>query len=270
MRIAAASGSALLIFLAGWGAGVFDQWRLWFGEKPDTPIAARPASGTPQPPSAPQASEPVGLADDGAVGTLRLISTQPGRNAREGTAQLATGGANPLTYIAGALLANGASLLEVYADHVILKRNDLTTELYVDGIARNPRAGKAQPAREELITVAKSEIQPVKIFGPETYADVLRVAPRFTDGKISGFEVYAGTNSGMLNRLNLQSGDVVLEIDGRVLTSVEQLHSSLKQVRNGASVMATVQRGSEQLVVSMDGAMLELQQTPPPASMPAS
>jgi hypothetical protein len=51
---------------------------------------------------------------------------------------------------------------------------------------------------------------------------------------------------------------------------VDQLHGSLKQIRKSASVMATVQRGSEQLVVAMDGAMLPQQQILPPAGLPTS
>jgi hypothetical protein len=53
-----------------------------------------------------------------------------------------------------------------------------------------------------------------------------------------------------------------------VLTSVEQLHESLQHLRSGASVMATVQRGSEQLVVAMDGALLKVQAAFPVADLP--
>jgi S1-C subfamily serine protease len=54
-------------------------------------------------------------------------------------------------------------------------------------------------------------------------------------------------------------GDVVTEMDGKPLTSVEQLHRSLEAVTNGASVMATVLRGSEQVIVSLDGTTLKEQ-----------
>jgi hypothetical protein len=265
-RIAAVLGSAALIGAAFWGAGAFDRLHTWFADKADVPTAARPARPAPvvpTPPTPAQARSPR-LADDGAVGKMRLVATRPGRNTREGTAQLATGNADPLTYVAGALLANGAALLEIYGDHVVLKRDDLTTELYVDGTARST---KPTAVREELITVDKPAVKKSsKTVGPETYTNLMRAAPRYIDAKISGFDVYAGTESGALNRLNLQSGDVLLEIDGRVLTSVEQLHSSLESISAGASLTATVQRGSEQLVLTMDGAMLKEQQ--PTASLP--
>jgi len=259
MRAAAVGGSAVLILVACWAAGVFDQWRQWFTPTAQ-PVAeaVRPAAVIPTPPL----DAPVGPPknpDDGAVGKLRLVATRPGRNAREGTAQLATGSADPLTYIAGALLANGASMVEVYADHVVLKRDAVTTELYLDGSSRPGRGLKAGEPGDELITVDKPAPRPVsQPFGPETYANLLRAAPRFVDNSIAGFEVYPGTDRGALTRLNLQSGDVLLEIDGRVLRSVEELYGSLKSIRGGASLTATVQRGSEQLVLTMDGAMLKV------------
>jgi hypothetical protein len=267
-RAAATAGSALLIFVACWSAGVFDRWREWFAPGAEVPVASQgPAPVIPTPP----VTAPTGprLADDGAVGKMRLVATQPGRNTREGTAQLATGNADPLTYIAGALLANGTSLVEVFSDHVVLKRGDSTTELYLDGMARTARGPRAAPASEALITVDKPAAkQERRAVGPETYASIVRTAPRFVDNTVAGFEVYPGTDAGALSRLNLQSGDVLLEIDGRVLKSVEQLHGSLESIRGGASLMATVQRGSEQLVLTMDGTMLKVQQSPALPDLP--
>jgi hypothetical protein len=267
MRVAAALGSALLILLACWSAGVFDQWRGWFAPQAEVPVRTQaPAPVIPTPPIA--ANSGSRRADERAVGKMRLVATQPGRNAREGAAQLATGDADPLTYVAGALLANGASLVEVHTDHVLLRRGNATTELYVDGMARAARAGKASKPDEALITVTEAVTQPSKAVGPETYASMLRTAPRFIDNAIAGFEVYPGTDAGALSRLSLQRGDVLLELDGRVLKSVEQLHESLKAISAGASVTATVERGPEQLVVTLDGTALRQRQSPSLADLP--
>jgi hypothetical protein len=269
MRSAAMLAGAVVIVATFWAADVPNKswWQGWFASEPAAPTAASPPPPVLTPPSTAPQSSPQ-FADDGAVGKLRLIATQPGRNAREGTAQISTGPANPLTYIAGALLANGASLAEVHPDHVVLKRDALTTRLYVDGAARNARAPKSEAVLEELITV-EAPTQPSKPAKPppmpETFANLMRTAPRFADSAVIGFEVYSGTDAGALSRLNLQSGDVVTEMDGSSLTSVEQLHRSLKAISGGASVMATVVRGSEQIVVTLDGAALKAQ---PPPGMP--
>lgn len=266
VRAVATAGSAVLIIVACWSAGVFERWREWFVPEADAPVAAQgPAPVIAAPPvTAP--GGPLRLADDGAVGKMRLVATQPGRNAREGTAQLATGNADPLTYVAGALLANGASLVEVHADHVVLKRGASSTELYVEGMARTARGAKAAPPDEALTTVEKpADARASKAVGPETYASIVRAVPRFVDNAVAGFEVYPGTDAGALGRLNLRTGDVLLEVDGRALQSVEQLHGSLESIRGGAALMATVQRGAEQLVVTMDGAMLKVQAQAPPA-----
>ena len=252
-RVAAVIGSALLVGLALWGAGAFDASQTWFAGQPTPPAAVPPVTAVVPTPPVPAAATLPRRPDEGAVGKLRLVAARPGRNAREGTAQLATGGADALTYVAGALLANGAALLEIYSDHVVLKRDDVTTELYLDG---RERASKV--AAEALTSVDKPASRPgTQPVGPETYSNLLRAAPRFVDAKISGFEVYSGTEASALSRLNLQSGDILLEVDGQLLTSVEELYRSLKSIRGGASLTATVQRGSEQLVLTMDGAMLQ-------------
>lgn len=270
VRAATAIGSGVLVMVACWAAGVFDQWREWFAPEPEPARAAAQAPAVMPTPPVIAPSGPPKNADEGAVGKLRLVATRPGRNAREGTAQLATGTADPLTYIAGALLANGAVLAEVYADHVLLKRGEQTTELYVDGMARPARGSRSANSNEALLSVEKPDSKPAAMpFGPETYANILRAAPRFVDNSIAGFEVYPGTDVGALSRLNLQSGDVLLEIDGRVLKSVDELYGNLKSIRAGASLTATVQRGSEQLVLTMDGAMLKAAQ-PAFAGVPPS
>jgi hypothetical protein len=260
-RLGAALGSAVLILIACWSAGVFDRWQLWFGPQGEAPLLSQAPVSVMPTPAVTTSAAPRRLADDGAIGKMRLVATQPGRNAREGTAQLATGKADPLTYVAGALLANGTALVEVHADHVVLKRGDLMTQLYVDGMARTARATTTAPVNEQLITVEKPAQRQSRLVGPETYTSIMRSAPRFVDNAIVGFEVYPGSDGGAFSRLNLQSGDVLLEIDGRALQSVEQLHRSLESISGGASLMATLQRGSEQLVVSMDGAMLKAPDT---------
>jgi type II secretory pathway component PulC len=192
---------------------------------------------------------------------LSLKATQPGRNAREGTAQIATGPANPLTYIAGALLANGTSLVEVHSDHVVLRRGEVSTTLYLETMA-----GK-KPVHEELLEVTAPPPPTRKIeqsLQPETYASIVRAAPRFADNKVIGFEVYGGTNPGAMYQLGLQPGDVLLELDGRAVSSVEQLHRGLRSIKGGAAVLATVLRGTEQVVLSLDGTKLVGSPSPSP------
>jgi general secretion pathway protein C len=268
MRVAAVLAGAIVMTAALWASGVLEKaW--WTAEVASEPEALGALAPVPPAVTSPLgASKPSAqMADDGAVGKMRLVAVQPGRNAREGTAQIATGKAKPLTYIAGALLANGASLVEVHADHVVLKRGVSATQLYIDGASRNARAAKGEPALDELITVTAPVPTTSKVLGPETFSNLMRTAPRFDDNQLVGYQVYAGTDGGALSRLELQSGDVVTEMDGKPVTSVEQVHRGLKAVSEGASVMATVLRGSEMVIVSLDGAKLKEQAQPAMVNM---
>jgi hypothetical protein len=82
----------------------------------------------------------------------------------------------------------------VHADDVVLRRGDSITELYVDGMVRAARAAKAAPVDEALITVEKpASRKNSKEVGPETYASIVRTAPRFIDNTVASFEVYPGS-----------------------------------------------------------------------------
>lgn len=194
---------------------------------------------------------------------LRLTSTSPGRNAREGTAQIGTGPSDVLTYAAGALLANGAALTEIYTDRVVLEKDGAFTHLYVEGMATNPGRQSNAPAREDLLLVdAAAPKTPLPSISPlPTYTELVRAAPKFEEGQIVGFEVHRGTDSGAFARLNLQAGDILIAVDGVPMNSTDNLHQALKSISEGASALATVRRGSEHLTLSLDGLASESNQS---------
>ena len=84
---------------------------------------------------------------------LILVRTHRGRNSREGFAEIGVRARSPQTYTAGALLANGARLTEIYDHYVVLERGGRSARLYVQGEAQ-PDGKRAR----ELLTVGGTPV----------------------------------------------------------------------------------------------------------------
>jgi hypothetical protein len=84
------------------------------------------------------------------VGTVTADtrSHAAGSQQPRGFAQIGVDATSPQTYAAGALLANGARLTEIYSRYVVLERDGRSAQLYVQGESRGNRG-----PRMSLLTV---------------------------------------------------------------------------------------------------------------------
>jgi hypothetical protein len=188
---------------------------------------------------------------------LVLLATSPGQNFHEGTARVGTSAKDSVTYAAGALLLNGALLSEIYSDHVMLERDGRTVPLYVVGSA----AGTST-SRDEILAVARQSVpsapQPAIEPARSTPAitDYIRPNPVYEEGRLKGFELYAGVNSAAFSQLGLAAGDVVVAVDGVPVTDPSRVIDSFQQVMAGSALTITVDRHGKMQEVSLDGAVI--------------
>jgi type II secretion system protein C len=255
---------------------------------------AASVSGTQMPAVASTDSSP--LAQTSVLGTasslsnerlqLFLVATQPGRNAREGTASLGTDPRNAQTYMAGAVLVNGARLLEIQADRVVLEAQGQQTTLMMDRAQAASSAGpkvvatpltSAGQVRVALTTVRAPDEQ----LRPRPRAtsnasvrdinEVLRGQPVFRDTELVGFSVLPGQQSGRFAQLGLQSGDVITAVEGAPVTKASHWSAVSDALLAGATVNVSVERAGQLTVLSLDGAALQKNTPPampPPGAMP--
>ena len=223
---------------------------------------------------------------------LVLVSTTRGRNTREGTARLGTHPENPQTYSAGAILANGARLFEIYDDRVVLERDGKRANLYL------ANSGKKS---DSLLAMVGGE-QPIKPFVPthtEILTDYIRPSPVYDgqgrsecwerrsssqcDGQlIHGYQVYAGQRSGVFSQLGLQNGDVILSLNDMNFTDPKQAMDMFHQLTEGVAMVATVERAASKSLtggkgkverVGLDGSLIvadqeRIKNPPPVPTMP--
>jgi hypothetical protein len=262
IRILSITGAAMLFTVALWSAGIPNvNWFPWLAE-PMT-LAEKSAEAPRTGPAEPVTPRPVH-----ASGRLRLFSTAPGRNAREGAAQIGFDVANPVTVAAGGMLENGTVLAEVYADRVMVERDGESTVLYAEGIATHP-GQKTVKANESLLVMTEPR-PPTAPPAPDTYVDLLRAAPRFDGEQIVGFEVYPGTTRTHFDRFGLRPGDVLTLIDGAPVATVDVLYAALKDISEGRSVVVAGMRGNQQFTLSLESAPEESRERVAGAHAPPS
>jgi type II secretion system protein C len=197
---------------------------------------------------------------------LQLFGVKVGGSPREGIALLGAAEASSRTYVAGALLENGARLTELHADHVVLARDGRSYTLY---LAQKGKSDALTAKSGAPLTIGgfKSEAPPVK--APEVrVTDAIRVTPSYEGGQVVGFQVYPGAKPGQMEKWGLASGDVLVSMSGQPLTTHEQVETVMGQLAQGETVQGEVRRGGERVSVTLDGSTLVAsvpsELTPPP------
>lgn len=182
---------------------------------------------------------------------LILTGTRIGRNAQEGYADIGVNALSPQTYKAGALLANGARLEEIYTDYVVLERNGRRARLYPIGRAA---PSDAPPSFAPLLTVGGTRLAVVTVVKSEDHlTDIMRVSPVYDGDTLQALEVYGTGRSDAFARLGLEPGDRVTAIQGLPIKNSAEAMAQLRQVSQGASLNVTIERGGKAQTLSLNG-----------------
>lgn len=174
-----------------------------------------------------------------------------GRNLSEGRAFIGIDARNPQTYSAGATLANGATLVEIGTDYVLLERNGVKARLYAQNVKSKTDAGS-----DLFVVGASPSFKPAKSTNTESYTEFLRPNPIYDSERFVGFEVYPSRASGVFGRLGLRAGDVIVELDGQSLVDPAAALAVLAQLSEGVSLTAVVRRGGKLERIALDGAIV--------------
>ena len=79
-----------------------------------------------------------------------------------------------------------------------------------------------------------------------------QMQPRITDGKTDGFMIRRLRRNSILNKLGLQRGDVVLNVNGMSLNSPEAALQIFQQLREARQITVGVERKGEAMTFSYE------------------
>ena len=187
---------------------------------------------------------------------LHLTATRLGRNSQEGYADIGVNVLSPQTYGAGAVLANGARLTEIYTDSVVLERNGERLRLYVDGIA--PAVGDASLLSPLTSVGGPSLVLPASANSRDPLTEVVRIAPVFSGNQVRALELYPNAQSAkVFQRLGLEPGDRIIAIDGAAVKDAGEAIAEFRSVTTGAALNVTIERGGARQNLSIDGSIFQ-------------
>jgi general secretion pathway protein C len=221
-------------------------------------VASLRLFGAPEAAAPPRAVPPPAPA--GASGlTLRgvFLSDDPART----RAYIASEDGGQAIYRVGDPLPGGARLLEIHAEFVVTRRGGARESLRLD---RETSSGAAVPAAQPTAAAARPVVvdnranrRIARDLGdwqqrlraqPEALLGLLAVTP-VTDGSgMKGFRLQPGAESGLLRRLGLSSGDVVMNVNGTPLDSLERGIEALQGLATARDITLEVARGGKALV----------------------
>jgi hypothetical protein len=258
VRTATFVAAAAIMALALWSAGLSPgEWlaraRDWIAGPATAPVAQVAPSATPALPSAAPATpteKRILPGTDSSVSTkpmpLILVAALPGRNAQEGTAQIGTNPENPQTFVAGAILANGARLVEIHPDHVVLERKGKRARLYA----------KKSSSDELTIIGGPPPPTPKLVLTHDALTDVIRPTAQYENDLLVGLQVFPGQQSGNFARLGLKAGDVIVAIEGAPIADEQAATDQLRTLTEGAPLSVRIRRGHELIPLSLDGSLV--------------
>ena len=160
---------------------------------------------------------------------------------------------SPQTYRAGALLANGARIAEIYEDSIVLEHEGQSTRLYIDG--REPPDYRITDT--SILTVGADDSQ--LVINPDssdTLTDFVRLAPVFEGDNVRALEVHPIEGSDIFDRLGLQPGDKITSIDGAQVTDAFSATAALRRLSEGEALQVTIMRQGQVEKVSLDGLLV--------------
>jgi general secretion pathway protein C len=257
MRALVVLVSAGLVAITLWNFRWDEEIRSYVTRAPPPEIPPQVASPRAVAPTTEAAAKKAILGTDASISPvpapLILVHTMPGRNAREGSAQLGTNRENPQTYVAGALLLNGAELAEIHQDYVVLQRGKQSVRLYVS--KEGSPSGDANSSAL-LYEGGTANVPPPRVTSVETVTNYVRPTPVFEGALIRGYQVFPGERAAVFSQLGLQSGDVVTTLDGLVLNDAQNMVQAFRELASGSRMAATVIRAGQTLDVSLDGSLI--------------
>jgi hypothetical protein len=190
----------------------------------------------------------------GVAKALKLFATYPGPDSHTGRAVLGAAEASSRTFVVGALLENGATLVEVFDNRAVLQREDRAYTLYLPG------GGADDSLASEGADLTIGDFAPQQP-GVQTnvarVTDVLRTVPAYSGELIVGFAAYPGARREQFTAWGLESGDVLVNAGGYLLNDFWQMEAVSERLAAGAVLVADVQRQSgERRKVTLDGSVL--------------
>ncbi|MDX1580434.1 MAG: type II secretion system protein N [Alphaproteobacteria bacterium] len=194
---------------------------------------------------------------------LKLYGVRASRDASLGAAVIRCPQNKQRVYRVGEEVVSGVTLRGVYPDRILLSRDGRYESLYLEGVDREARARNTQryaefsrQTEQEAPGSAVTSSQPTGTLmlsrrESRDLIDQLRFIPRREGSGISGFYIRPRGENDALSGLSIESGDVLLGINGRPVRSLDQAANLMDELEDSASVTLQIERDGQRTELTL-------------------
>jgi general secretion pathway protein C len=192
--------------------------------------------------------------DGGAGGTaavtslpFKLFGIRVDQAMGRGSAIVATPDGVQTSYAVGDEIVSGVKLKSVAFDHIVLERGGVDEQLFLDQSVAAPVAGAPGTSPTAPPTggaPANAQIS------PQALAEGIAFAPRTEKGAAPGFVVAPKGSGTLFAQTGLVQGDVVTQINGQPVRSVDDIASAVVRVPPGGRLNFMIERNGTTMNVS--------------------
>lgn len=237
---------ARLLWAAVTPLGPLGDWRPAFGPDPARARAALSSGFDP--------FFRLGRAPGAAVVTslsLKLFGVRVDEATGRGSAIVAGPDNIQTSYSVGEAIQPGVTLKSVGFDSIVISRGGSDETLYLDqsGAAPAPPTTAPPSANTGVLSAPANQTSAP---GPVGLAELqqLNLSPRQSGGRVTG--VVPRGDAGLLGRLGLQSGDIIVQVSGRPITGPGDLQQAAASLRRGGNLSIAVERGAQIVPIAIN------------------
>jgi general secretion pathway protein C len=148
----------------------------------------------------------------------------------------------------------GAKIQQIYADRVILLRNNHHEMLRLpqeEGVAVGTQSDSSFRAVQgtEALPPSLRQVRDTLLGHPGALADVVQAVPVQEGGTFTGFRVHPGRDRTLFQRLGLQAGDVVVAVNGVTLDDPIRGLEVLRELAEAEELNLTLLRGGKEMTI---------------------
>lgn len=148
----------------------------------------------------------------------------------------------------------GAKIVEIQRGRVILSRYGIKETLiaYEDKtLSARPSALPAVQSSANRWQVSKSDLASMIRDPGKILRDVM-VNPYFEGGRMAGFRVSQIEKGSLVDRLGVQDGDIIKQVDGQPMNSIEKAIQVYKGARNKRVISVDVERDGQMTTLTYE------------------
>jgi general secretion pathway protein C len=165
---------------------------------------------------------------------------------------IADGNGKAQVYFIEDAVPGGARLHEVYPDKVILKRGGALETLKLPRLSKGLGNSRVVASGGSHGSNSRPSVQSMLNSRPSSFSEIIRPQPFMPNGQLRGYRVYPGRDRRAFAALGLRPGDLVTDINGQRLDSLQSGMEVFRSLGAASQVTITIERNGASQVLTLD------------------